>query len=148
MKNTAAQLYARKIRRRPAKSESCLQRAIVRWCRGIGAGLVGERFAAIPNGWGVSSASDKDRMIQGARLKAEGLRAGMPDLIFWACRGAAGDLRPTMLWMEVKLGSSGVISPAQRAVHDSLRENGHYLFIARDLATAIKAINAFYGRDS
>jgi hypothetical protein len=141
-----AELYRRKIARKPAKSESCLQRAIIRWCRGMGAGIVGERFAAIPNGWGVSSATPKDRMIQGARLKAEGARAGMPDLIFWGCFGPTGSLRPAMLWVEVKLGTSGVISTAQRAVHDSLRENGHCIVIARDLAQAVKAILAFYGR--
>lgn len=144
MKKTPAQAYIARVRRKPAKSESCLQRAIVKWCRGIGAGMVKERFCAIPNGWGVSSASTKDRMIQGARLKAEGARAGMPDMIFWACRCIGGDLAPTMLWVEVKLGTSGVISDKQRAVHDSLRENGHSLVVARDLAQAIKAIIEFY----
>jgi len=135
MKKTPAQQYLASVKRRPAKSEHCLQRAIVRWCRGIGAGIVRERFAAIPNG-GTRGATPKDRMIAGAMLKAEGVRAGMPDLIFW---------KPfRVLWIEVKLGTSGRISPAQSAVHRSLTDNGHYLIIARDLGQAIKAITEFY----
>ena len=144
MKKTDAQRYLASVRRKPAKSESCLQRALIKWCRGMGAGVVNERFCSIPNGWGVSSATAKDRMIQGARLKAEGARAGMPDLIFWACKNHDGNLMPTMLWIEIKLGTSGIISAAQRAVHDSLRENGHALAVCRDLAQAIKAILQFY----
>lgn len=146
MKKSAAQRYLSKIRRKPAASESVLQRAIVRWCRGMGAGIVNERFAAIPNGWFAGGSTVATRAIQGRKLKEEGARAGMPDLIFWACRNDGGNLTPTMLWMEVKLGTGGVVTDAQRAVHDSLRENGHDIQVVRDLAQAVQAILEFYGR--
>lgn len=133
---TPAQQYLASVKRRPAKSEHCLQRAIVKWCRGAyGAGMVCERFAAIPNG-GTRGATPKDRMIAGAMLKAEGVRAGMPDLIFW---------KPyDVLWLEVKLGTSGRISPAQAVVHQSLTDNDLTVVIARDIGEAIKAITEFY----
>lgn len=129
--------YLRHTRRKPAKSEHCLQRAIVRWCRGAyGAGMVRERFAAIPNGWSVPNADAKSRAIQGAKLKAEGARAGMPDMVFW---GPAG-----ILWMEVKLGTQGRLSPAQLAVHESLMADGQRVVVVRNLGEAVEQVTSFY----
>ncbi len=148
MKKTDAQKYLAKVRRKPAKNEHCLQRAIVKWCNGMGAGMVRDRFAAIPNG-GTRGATAKDRMIAGARMKAEGVRAGMPDMVFWAaftagCLGMTSCLHPRILWIEVKNGTSGKVSESQEIVHKSLRENGHEIAVVRDLAEAVQAITNFY----
>ncbi|MDB6134216.1 MAG: hypothetical protein JWM59_2459 [Verrucomicrobiales bacterium] len=133
---SAGKAYLARIRRKPAKSEHSLQSAIATWCRGIGFGYVRDRFAAIPNG-GTRGADARSRAIAGAHLKAEGVRAGMPDLLFW--KGGA-----TVLWLEVKLGTSGTVSEAQHKVHASLREAGFQVLVARDLTEAIKAIINFY----
>lgn len=121
--------------RRPARSEHCLQAGLVRWCRGLGRGIVAERFAAIPNG-GTRGADKRSRMIAGARLKAEGVRPGMPDLIFW---------RPgAVLFVEIKLGRLGRVSESQRAVLASLAVCWHQTAVCRTLAEAVDAIVEFY----
>lgn len=125
-----ASALERKHARKPAKNEHCLQRAIVNWCDGLGKNLVRGRFFAIPNG----GARDP---ITGARLKAEGVRAGAPDLVFWRQKGR-------VLWMEVKNGTSGSVSAAQRKLHDSLKADCHVVVICRCLKSAIAAIYTFY----
>lgn len=135
MKKNDAQKYLAKVRRKPAKNEHCLQRAIVKWCNGLGSGIVRDRFAAIPNG-GSRGSTAKDRMIAGARMKAEGVRAGMPDMVFW--KGAG------IVWLEVKNGTSGKVSESQKSVHESLRNNGHEIAVVRSLAEAITEIIKFY----
>ncbi len=125
-----APAYLTRIRRKPAKNEHCLQRAIADWCDGLGKRLVQGRFAAIPNGGG------RDR-ITGARLKAEGVRAGMPDLVFWRDEGR-------VMWVEVKNGTSGALSPAQKELHVRMKADGHLVLVCRTLAEAIQVIQAFY----
>jgi hypothetical protein len=128
---TPPDFIKRRIRRKPAKSEHCLQRAIVNWCEGLGKNVVQERFAAIPNG----GARD---IVTASRLKQEGARAGMPDLIFWGHSGR-------VLWLEVKNGTSGQISASQKIVHAKLKSDGHLVIVCRDLMEAIEAIQSFYG---
>ena len=146
MKKTDAQKYLAKVRRKPAKNEHCLQSAIVKWCNGIGTGIVRDRFAAIPNG-GTRGATEKDRMIAGARMKAEGVRPGMPDMVFWSgypWNDGTSKVSPRIVWLEVKNGTSGKVSESQEIVHKSLRENGHEIAVVRDLAEAVQAITNFY----
>jgi hypothetical protein len=125
-----ANAFQRLINRKPARNEHCLQRSIVKWCDGLGWPLVQGRFLAIPNG----GARDA---ITGARLKAEGVRPGAPDLVFW--RDAA-----KVLWVEVKNGTSGQISASQKALHAALIANGHRVVVVRDLAGAMQAVTEFY----
>jgi hypothetical protein len=120
----------RKIRRKPAKSEHVLQKAIVNWCEGLGKNIVQQRFAAIPNG----GARD---IITASKLKQEGARAGMPDLFFWRDAGR-------VLWLEVKNGTSGYLSESQKVIHGKLKADGHLVIVCRDLVDGIEAIKAFY----
>lgn len=136
---TPAQRYQRSVKRKPAKSEHVLQAAIVKACRGYWAGLVGDRFTAFPNGWYAGGSTAVQRAIQGRKLKDEGMRPGMPDLLFWAPGGR-------MLFMEVKLGTGGVVSPVQKEVHESLLACGHQVVVCRDLTEALRTIEGFYGR--
>lgn len=119
--------------RKSAKNEHCLQRKIVDWCRGFGRDVIRERFAAIPNG------GARDR-ITGAKLKAEGVRAGMPDLIFWRDGGR-------VLWVEVKNGASGRMSPEQKDLHASMKADGHIVVVVRSLAEAIESVRFFYAME-
>ena len=146
-KRAPAAAYLAKVRRKPAKSEHALQSAIVTWCRGIGHGYVRERFAATPNGAYLGGGGVGARVNQMRKLKEEGLRPGMPDLMFW--RGIPGPtglwaIEPRVLFLEVKNGTSGKVSDSQKEVHASLTECGFSVLVARDLAEAIEMIIKFY----
>lgn len=125
-----ARQFQTRHRRKPARNEHCLQRAIANWCAGLGSPLVRGRFAAIPNG------GSRDK-ITASKLKAEGVRAGMPDLIFWRETGR-------VLWMEVKNGTSGSLSASQKVLHAALKEDGHLVKVCRSLAEAMEAVKEFY----
>ena len=125
-----ASTFQRRHARKPAKSEHCLQRAVVKWCDGLGNHLVRGRFFAVPNG----GARD---IITGAKLKAEGVRPGSPDLVFFASPGR-------VLWVEMKNGSEGTLSKAQKELHQLLRDNAHEVTVCRDLIDTINVISNFY----
>jgi hypothetical protein len=121
---------ASRIRRKPARNEHCLQRSIANWCDGLGRRMVQARFAAIPNGGG------RD-IVTASRLKAEGVRAGMPDLVFWRDSGR-------VMWVEIKNGTSGQLSPSQKELHARMKADGHMVHVCRTLAEAIEVIQGFY----
>ena len=93
------------------KTEHEEQREFVQWMRQTHPDVW---LYAIPNG-GHRGAS------QGARLKAEGVTRGVPDLHVPALR----------LWIEFKRASGGVVSPDQRRWHDYLRDIGDRVIVAR-----------------
>ena len=70
------------------------------------------RILAIPNG-GIRSAS------AGANLKAEGVSAGVPDLVVPAW----------LLWVEMKREAGGTVSPSQRDWISYLESIGHQVII-------------------
>ena len=144
MKKTDAEKYLDRIKKKPAKNESCLQRAIVKWCRCLGDSIVRGRFFSVPNGWGISGSDRKSAMIQGARLKAEGATSGAPDLVFFSSVQRNEAIWPTVLWMEVKLGTAGKLSDRQVEFHALLRSDSHSVVVVRDLSDAIHAISSFY----
>ncbi len=102
------------------KTEHEEQREFVQWMRQTHPDVW---LYAIPNG-GHRGAS------QGARLKAEGVTRGVPDLHVPALR----------LWIEFKRASGGIVSPDQRRWHDYLRGIGDRVIVARGKEEAIKAI--------
>lgn len=123
-------------RPKSARTEHDLQSAIVAHCTGLLRGMVRDRFASIPNG--ATLAGDaRRRAMQMGRLKAEGLRVGMPDMVFWRDGGR-------VLFIEVKNGQSGRVSPEQREVHDGLRAAGFEVAVARSVFEAHEAITEFY----
>lgn len=123
----SVEAFAHRYRRRPAKSEHCLQAALVKWCEALGL----KRFLAIPNGGRRDAAT-------GAQLKREGLRPGAPDLIFYGEGGA-------VMWMELKNGTGGRLSEAQRVLHEDLYHCGHSVVVVRSLAEGCAAVMDFYG---
>ena len=72
------------------------------------------RIFAIPNGEARSRTT-------GARLKAEGVSAGVPDLFIPAW----------LVWIEMKRQRGGAVSPAQRDWHSYLKSLGHTVIVAR-----------------
>lgn len=77
------------------------------------------RIFAIPNG-GHRGAS------QGASLKAEGVSAGVPDLVVPAW----------LLWIEIKRSTGGIVSPVQREWIQYLESIGHQVIIGRGFENA------------
>jgi hypothetical protein len=77
------------------------------------------RILAIPNG-GIRSAS------QGANLKAEGVSAGVPDLVVPAW----------LLWIEMKRSIGGTVSPVQKDWIAYLESIGHLVIIGRGFEDA------------
>ena len=101
-------------------SEHVEQREFVQWVRQ----MTPHRIFAIPNG-GSRGAS------QGARLKAEGVSAGVPDLYIPALHH----------WVEMKI-VGGKTSPVQRDWHDYLRSIGDPVVVAYSKEEAIYKIVA------
>jgi hypothetical protein len=108
------------------------QRLIVAWFRDRYPELEG-LFFAIPNGGRRDAAT-------AARLKAEGVRAGVPDLLLAVARSGRHGL-----WIEMKT-AKGCASKAQREMRDSLSAQGYAVEIAKGYAAA-KAIITEYLSD-
>lgn len=93
------------------KTEHEEQREFVQWMRQTHPGV---RIYAIPNG-GHRGAS------QGARLKAEGVTRGVPDLHVPALR----------LWIEMKRADGGTVGKEQHDWHEYLRGIGDHVVVTR-----------------
>jgi len=69
------------------------------------------------------------------KLKAKGVRTGFPDItIFWrslyakdVCEGQLN-----LIFLEVK-SAKGKLSEKQEALHEELKEDGHYVFVVRSV---------------
>ncbi len=96
--------------------EHTLQVACVRWFRLAHPQRI---LYAVPNG-------GQRNAIVAAKLKAEGVLAGVPDLFLAAaCGGAHG------LYIEMKNGKKGVVSEKQRSVIAALEAAGYATAICR-----------------
>jgi hypothetical protein len=134
------------LKRFEPKSEHALQCQLVQWCRIQAKTMVRDRFFAVPNGAFLSGTPGK-RAQQAARLKAEGMKPGIPDLIFW--QGEPDTFvkfgKPTsLLWLELKNGKAGRLSPEQKAVHAMLIGAGFTVLVIRTLEEGRNAITEFY----
>ena len=101
------------------KTEHEEQREFVQWLRQTHPSV---RVYAIPNG-GHRGAS------QGARLKAEGVTRGVPDLHVPALR----------LWIEFKRADGGTVSKEQKDWHEYLRGLGDCVVVAKGKEQAVDA---------
>lgn len=128
------------------KSEHALQVQLVQWCRIQAKDMVQGRFFSVPNGAFLSGNASK-RAYLASKLKAEGMKPGIPDLVFWKGKGSAfGTLgeAPEMLWLELKNGKAGRLSEEQKAVHAALIGAGFTVLVIRTLEEGRKAITEFY----
>lgn len=91
---------------------------------------------AVPNGARTS--------IRTARkLKAEGLKAGVPDLCLPVARGIDHTSAYHGLYVELKRTRGGTVSPEQRGWHEALRAQGYRVVVARGAAEAIAVITQY-----
>jgi len=102
------------------------QREFVSWFRKTYPAI---RIIAIPNG------SQRSRTT-GARLKAEGIVAGVPDLLVPAWN----------LWIEMKRADGGSTSEAQKDWHAYLVSIGHTVFVCRGFLQAKEKTSEFVRR--
>jgi hypothetical protein len=113
------------------ESESSQQVALFAWAAiEMHAGRYPEldRLFHIPNG-GTRGATERDRTIAGGKLKAEGVKPGVPDVFLpVARRGYHG------LWIEMKKpslkGTKNPTSEFQDQWIDGLKKNGYACFVA------------------
>ena len=113
-----------------AASEHDLQVACVRWFR-----YQYQKYArlmfAIPNG-------GQRNAVVAAKLKAEGVQAGVPDLFLAVPRGDRHGL-----WIEMKNGKAGRLSDAQKAIHETLRQHGYQVEVCRDSLQFRQIVNDY-----
>ena len=109
----------------PPASEHEEQRTLCYWLDAAGIG-----YCAIPN-----AARRSPR--QAAYLKAEGMRAGAPDLILW--RRTPGG---SPVAIELKRSVGGRVSESQEQTHALMRREGWVVIVARGAADAIAQLMA------
>ena len=86
---------------------------------------------AIPNG-------GARNVVTAARLKAEGVLAGVPDLCVPMARGGFHGL-----YIELKNGKKGVVSERQRTIMDKLRDEGYKCVVCRSFDEFAQEINDY-----
>lgn len=113
-------------------TESDHQKALITWVR-LSSGKFPELkwLYAIPNGARTNSYQ------QAAKLKAEGMRAGVSDLHLPVPRGNYHGL-----WIEMKR-ESGRVSPEQQEWIDGMTALGHLAVIARSWDSARSVIETY-----
>jgi hypothetical protein len=86
---------------------------------------------AIPNG------GKRDKIV-GARMKAEGVKRGMPDICV-----ATGRRGYRSMYIEMKRQDGGRLSSHQREMIEALRDQGNYVVVANGCAEAWKALEEY-----
>ena len=104
--------------RKASASEHDLQVSCVRWFR-LEFPEYASLLMAIPNG-------GRRDYVAAAKLKAEGVVPGVPDLFLAVPSGGWHGL-----WVEMKNGKAGEVSPAQREMHEKLRAQGYAVDVCR-----------------
>lgn len=120
---------------RPTASEHQEQAALIAWADGLAGRLpeLGMLFA-IPNGGARHIATAR-------RLRAEGVRAGVPDLMLAVARGGWH-----ACFVEMKRADGGRLSPEQRQWHAALTAAGYDVRVCKGWEAAARAILAYLGR--
>jgi hypothetical protein len=85
-------------------------------------------YFAIPNG-------GERNVIVAQKLKAEGVKAGVPDLFFPSIR----------LFIEMKRVKGGQVSPQQKHWHDRLTKAGYTVAVCKGAAEAVQVITQHLG---
>lgn len=125
-----AKAGANRQRKRPSDEEHRLQEACVRWFR-LKYPHLSARLFAVPNG-------GRRDGITGARLKEEGVLAGVSDLVLLVPNG-----RYHALLIEMKT-PKGRQSESQRAWQRAVTENGDYRYVVcRSLEEFMGEVNDY-----
>lgn len=104
-------------------------------------------WTAIPNG-------GKRSAITGAILKAEGVKAGFPDVAIlepfhiWgeakACGFVSRSFHFSGVFIELKNGKAGRVSPAQKEWIEALRKRGYRAEVARTMDEVLDLLHECY----
>ena len=116
--------------RKAAATEHDLQVGCVRWFRYEFTAFAPLLFA-IPNG-------GRRDYVAAAKLKAEGVVPGVPDLLLAVPRGGYH-----ALWIEMKNGKAGELSPAQKEMHVNLRTQGYRVEVCRTFDAFVTIIRDY-----
>lgn len=110
--------------------ESQLQQAFFQWWDHAHAGLYcpADLMFAIPNG-------GARHIATAVRMKREGVRAGVPDVLLCV---PSGDWHG--LFIEFKAGKKGRVSDEQARLHGVFGQNGYKVAVCRTLDEAIEAV--------
>jgi hypothetical protein len=111
----------------PQSTEHQDQSALIEWCQ---LNRVTRRIFAVPNGGGRSKA-------EAGRLKAEGVRRGVPDLMLPVAAGGAHGL-----FLEMK-AHSGRLSKEQDEELDALAREGYVSAAAWGLDAGIEVVSRY-----
>ena len=114
-----------------APSEHALQKAYFDWAR---LHPLARRAFAIPNG-------GQRNIVVAAKLKAEGVRAGVLDIHLPLARGGAHGL-----WIEMKAGR-GKPTPAQAAEAQQLVQDGYAVAVCWSTEAAIRVTTDYLRGD-
>ena len=131
----ACQMCGRENVKTVCADEHAEQVALCDWWRPYARthGIPESLLFAIPNG------GRRDK-ITGARLKAEGVRAGVPDMFLAVPRQNAPGL-----FLELKKQKGGRVSENQKTMHEALSQAGYPVCICRGWDAAKRAIEDYIG---
>ena len=116
----------------PTPTEHEEQKNLFTWFRMRHTGML---MYAIPNGGARSS-------ITGARLRDEGVLAGVPDIFLLCPSGGKHGL-----YIEMKRQKGGRVSPAQKAVMQALRMQGYEVAVCHGWQEARDYIEQYLERE-
>lgn len=122
---------------RAVPSEHMEQVAVMRW-----AAMMTGRYPelallyAVPNGARTSIGTAR-------KLKAEGLKSGVPDLCLPVWRAIDHTSVWHGLYIELKRQRGGTVSPEQSAWHLALREQGYRVEVCKGAEAAIATITVY-----
>jgi len=108
----------------PVAAEHIEQKAFIKYCHSIGGPWL--RFFAIPNG------GDRHPAV-GAKLKAEGVRTGVPDLFLPIPRGPYHGL-----FIEMKRRKGGKLSSNQAEEINMLKASGYAVYVPEGWEEAVE----------
>lgn len=119
-------------------SESKEQQALFAWWQYThhSLGLPETVLFAVPNG-------GRRDAVTGARLKAEGVRAGIPDICLAVARGGYHGLFLELKRPETPGSRKGQVSASQKVVQEALREQGYQCAVCYGARDAVSAICAY-----
>ena len=115
-------------------TEDTEQLAVIAWCEGYALADARARLLLhVPNG-------GSRHIVEAAKLRRLGVRAGVPDLLLPVAVAPYHGL-----WIEMKRRKGGLVSAAQHGWIDALRAEGYAVAVARGADEAIDTIIAYLG---
>lgn len=123
------------------KDEHCEQVALIQWCAWMEwkakNGEVGPEWADVHWLFAVPNGGERDRIVAG-RMKAEGVKSGVADLMLPVARGGYFGL-----FIEMKRHNGGTVSESQTKFLEFVGRGGYANTICYGVEPAIHAIKTY-----